>query len=176
MNAELVTQAAHLEVAMIAQHSVLQTISALPSTAANIDIQHTDTVATAGLARHIQAGIASVVDATIDQIEQTCRERVLLVQLYRRQLSAWRRIALNAAEAAEIDRLDQVINAETAIVAEVLAIAKQNYGSTDARLAVKSSLELQLEALLRNLPELRSYRVRQSYRPTYDAHTSMLAI
>lgn len=155
---------AHVELPMIAQRPMLRAISALPSTAVAIDIQHAHTTATVETTRQAQIGLTAVTDAVMEQIEQTCRERLLLVELYRRQITAWRRIALHAAETAETDRLDTTLDAETAIVGEVLAIAKEISGRTVERVGSKSALEMHLETLLRIVPEQRPYMVRPHYR------------
>lgn len=155
-----------MELPLIAQPPLLRTISALPSTAVAIDRQHAHTTAAVAATRHAQSELTATTDAVVEQIEQLCRERLLLVELYRRQIMAWRRIALQAAEAAETDRLDMILDAETAIVAQGLAIAKEIHGSAAARAVSKSAFEVHLETLLRNPAEQRPRTVRPRYNQT----------
>lgn len=162
----LSSREAYLELPVIAQSPLLRTISALPSTAVAIDRQHAHTAATVEATRQAQKELTTITDTIIEEIEQLCRERLLLVELYRRQITAWRRIALQAAEVAETDRLDAILDAETAIVAEGLAVAREIYGGTAEEAVRKSAFELHLETLLRSAPEQRPNRVRPRYNQT----------
>ncbi|UAJ10673.1 hypothetical protein [Polymorphobacter megasporae] len=89
--------------------------------------------------RQAKDGQTELAEADVEQIEQFCRERLLPVALYRRQIKAWRRISLQAAEAAEADRLDATLDTEAAITADALSISKETCVTAE-RIVSKSEM------------------------------------
>jgi hypothetical protein len=87
-------------------------------------------------------------DATIDRVEQVHAEQMEFVDIYTQQISRWRNEKPSAAQARELDRLDEQNQQLRGVTAEVLALAGELRKGTIERVLGMSDLELGLQYLL----------------------------
>jgi hypothetical protein len=87
-------------------------------------------------------------DATIDRVEQVHAEQMEFVDIYTQQISRWRNEKPSAAQARELDRLDEQNQQLRGVTADVLALAGELRKGTIERVLGMSDLELGLQYLL----------------------------
>ena len=87
-------------------------------------------------------------DATIDRVEQVHTEQMDYVEIHTRQISRWRNEKPSAAQARELDRMDNQNQQLRTLTADVLALASELRKGTIERVLGMSDLELGLQYLL----------------------------
>jgi hypothetical protein len=87
-------------------------------------------------------------DATIDRVEQVHTEQMDYVEFYAQQIGRWREEKPSAAQARELDRMDNQNRQLRAVVADVLALAGELRNGAIERILGMSDLELGLQYLL----------------------------
>ncbi len=127
----------------------LQPIAMLPTIAELIDGQYADSLEFVMIAREVRARPHVMDDSTVDHMERVYKERADWIDVYRAQLAYWRAASLTPAQRGEIDRLAGVVDANSAVVNEVLKAAAVIRAGTIERVMSKSDFELGMDALAR---------------------------
>lgn len=127
----------------------LQPIGMLPTIAELINGQYADSLEFVTIAREARARPHMMDDSSVDHMERVYNERVEWIEVYRAQLAYWRSGSLTAAQRGEVDRLVGVVDADSAIVDEILKSAAVIRAGTIERIMAKSDSELGLDALAR---------------------------
>jgi hypothetical protein len=117
-------------------------ISSMIDTSLNDTREHLGTLGEAKNRPHV------LDDATIDRVEQVHAEQMEFVDIYTQQISRWRNEKPSAAQARELDRLDEQNQQLRGVTAEVLALAGELRKGTIERVLGMSDLELGLQYLL----------------------------
>lgn len=129
----------------------LQPINMLSTIAELIDGQYADSIEFVTIAREARSRPHVMDDSSVNHIERVYNERVEWIEVYRAQLAYWRAAPLTRAQRGEIDRLAGVVDADSAIVDEVLKAAAEIRAGTIERVLAKSDLELGMDALARQM-------------------------
>jgi hypothetical protein len=87
-------------------------------------------------------------DATIDRVEQVHTEQMNYAEIYAQQISRWRNEKSSAAQARELDRMNDQNRQLRDITADVLALAGELRKGIIERVLGMSDLELGLQYLL----------------------------
>jgi hypothetical protein len=124
--------------------SQMPLISSMIDTALNDTREHLGTLSKAKDRPHV------LDDATIDRVERVHAEQMDYVELYTQQISRWRNEKPSAAQARELDRMDEQNQQLRGVTADVLALARELRKGTIERVLGMSDLELGLQALLAN--------------------------
>jgi hypothetical protein len=124
--------------------SQMPLISSMIDTALNDTREHLGTLSKAKDRPHV------LDDATIDRVKRVHAEQVDYVELYTQQISRWRNEKPSAAQARELDRMDEQNQKLRGVTADVLALARELRKGTIERVLGMSDLELGLQALLAN--------------------------
>ncbi len=127
----------------------LQPIAMLATIAELIDGQYMDSLEFVPIAREALARPHMMDDSTVDHMERVYKERVDWIEVYRAQLAYWRSGLLTAVQRGEVDRLAGVVDADSAVVDEILKAAAVIRAGTIERIMAKSDLELGMDALAR---------------------------
>lgn len=86
-------------------------------------------------------------DATINRVEQVHTEQMDYVEIYAQQIGRWRNERPSAAQARELDRMDNQNRQLRDITADVLALAGELRNGTIERVLGMSDIELGLRYL-----------------------------
>ena len=127
----------------------LQPIAMLATIAELIDGQYADSLAFVPIAREALTRPHVMDDSTVDHMERVYKERVDWIEVYRAQLAYWRSGLLTAVQRGEVDRLTGVVDADSAVVDEILKAATVIRAGTIERIMAKSDFELGMDALAR---------------------------
>jgi len=87
-------------------------------------------------------------DATINRVEQVHTEQMDYVEIYAQQIGRWRNERPSAAQARELDRMDNQNRQLRDITADVLALAGELRNGAIERVLGMSDIELGLRYLL----------------------------
>ena len=87
-------------------------------------------------------------DATLNRVEQVHSEQMDYVEIYAQQIGRWRNERPSAAQARELDRMDNQNRQLRDITADVLALAGELRNGTIERVFGMSDIELGLRYLL----------------------------
>jgi hypothetical protein len=87
-------------------------------------------------------------DATLNRVEQVHTEQMDYVEIYAQQIGRWRNERPSAAQARELDRMDNQNRQLRDITADVLALAGELRNGTIERVLGMSDIELGLRYLL----------------------------
>jgi hypothetical protein len=87
-------------------------------------------------------------DATLNRVEQVHTEQMDYVEIYAQQIGRWRNERPSAAQARELDRMDDQNRQLRDITADVLALAGELRNGTIERVLGMSDIELGLRYLL----------------------------
>jgi signal transduction histidine kinase len=132
-----------------------QPLSQLPLVASMIDGALGDTADHLRTLTEARARPRVLDDATLDRVERVHQEQLDFVEIYAEQLHRWRSASPSAAQARELDRLDQQNHRLRQVTTEVLALARELREGTIDRVMAMSDLDLGLQALLGTLPPRR---------------------
>lgn len=124
-------------------------IAMLTTIAELIDGQYDDSREFVDTARAARERPHVMDDSTVDRIERVYGERTEWLAVSRAQLAHWRGEKITMAQRAEVDRLTIVVDADAAIVGEVLDAAAAIRKGTIERIMSKSDFDLGVEALMR---------------------------
>ncbi len=127
----------------------LQPIAMLPTIAELIDGHYADSVEFVPITREALARPHVMDDSSVDHMERAYNEHVRWIEVYRAQLAYWRSGSLTTGQRSEVDRLVGVVDADSAIVDEILKSAAVIRAGTIERIMSKSDLELGMDALAR---------------------------
>lgn len=125
-----------------------QPISQVPLIASMIDTSLNDTREHLGTLAKAEDRPHLLDNATIDRVEQVHTEQMDYVEIYTQQISRWRNENPSAAQARELDRMDNQNQQLRSVTADVLALASELRKGTIERVLGMSDLELGLQYLL----------------------------
>lgn len=129
-----------------------QPISQMPLIASMIDTSLNDTREHLGTLAKAKDQPHVLDDATIDRVEQVHTEQMDYAEIYTQQISRWRNENPSAAQARELDRMDNQNQQLRSVTADVLALASELRMGTIERVLGTSDLELGLQHLLGKRP------------------------
>ena len=89
-------------------------------------------------------------DATINRVKRVHAEQMDYVEIYAQQIGRWRKEKPSAAQARELDRMDNQNRQLRAVTADVLALAGELRNGAIERVLGMSDLELGIRAILPN--------------------------
>jgi hypothetical protein len=125
-----------------------QPISQMPLVANMIDTSLNETREHLGTLSKAKDRPHVLDDATIDRVEQVHTEQMAYVEIYGQQIGRWRKEKPSAAQARELDRMDNQNRQLRAVTADVLALAGELRNGAIERILGMSDLELGLQYLL----------------------------
>jgi hypothetical protein len=125
-----------------------QPISQMPLIASMIDTSLNDTREHLGTLSKAKDRPHVLDDATIDRVEQVHTEQMNYAEIYAQQISRWRNEKSSAAQARELDRMNDQNRQLRDITADVLALAGELRKGIIERVLGMSDLELGLQYLL----------------------------
>ena len=125
-----------------------QPISQLPLIASMITASLNDTREHLGTLSKAKDRPHVLDDATLNRVEQVHTEQMDYVEIYAQQIGRWRNERPSAAQARELDRMDNQNRQLRDITADVLALAGELRNGTIERVLGMSDIELGLRYLL----------------------------
>lgn len=125
-----------------------QPISQMPLIASMITASLNDTREHLGTLSKAKDRPHVIDDATINRVEQVHTEQMDYVEIYAQQIGRWRNERPSAAQARELDRMDNQNRQLRDITADVLALAGELRNGTIERVLGMSDIELGLRYLL----------------------------
>src|SRR5208282_2325238 len=125
-----------------------QPISQMPLIASMISASLNDTREHLGTLSKAKDRPHVLDDATLNRVEQVHTEQMDYVEIYAQQIGRWRNERPSAAQARELDRMDNQNRQLRDITADVLALAGELRNGTIERVLGMSDIELGLRYLL----------------------------
>ena len=129
-------------------HVNWQPISQMPLIASMITASLNDTREHLGTLSKAKDRPHVLDDATLNRVEQVHTEQMDYVEIYAQQIGRWRNERPSAAQARELDRMDNQNRQLRDITADVLALAGELRNGTIERVLGMSDIELGLRYLL----------------------------